>query len=128
MALAPPDLGKLEFDSTLLMLPNSLDEAEDRLLILVPLPLLLTGEAASAALTAVGGDGDLHFIVARSAAVNDVPAIRRWVPSLEREGVLIWIGGSTIYIRRNSYQLFRLTISTLLPIAWLKRLDETEEE
>ena len=67
----PPALGRLELDSTLLILPNSLmDALEDRLLILTPLPLLLSGDAVSAALTVAGGDGDLHFIVARSAAVN----------------------------------------------------------
>ena len=82
LALPPPALGRLELDSTLLILPNSLmDALDDRLLVVTPLPLLLSGDAVSAtALTVAGGDGDLHFIVARSAAVNECPCHYRFMP------------------------------------------------
>lgn len=69
-ALAPPDLDRLELDSTLPMLPNILMDVEEdlRLLFVVPLPLLLLiGEASEVvSAAAVGGDGDRHFILAHN--------------------------------------------------------------
>jgi len=67
LALAPPALDKLELDSILPMLPNSLmDVAEVRLLLLVPLPELLIGDETPlfvSAAAVVGGDGDRHFML-----------------------------------------------------------------